>query len=80
MWPRLTTGPAGSWIGKRVQAGYDAGALLPASVNVAGGYAFGPSIDASDRFVLYFSGMRPEASAGKLDLYRVHYTIDHRTP
>ena len=49
-------------------------------MNVAGGYALGPSIDASDRFLLYFSGMRPEASAGKLDVYRVHYTIDHRTP
>jgi len=64
----------------RGKAGYDAGTLLPASVNVAGGATLGPSIDGSDRFVLYFSSKRPEASAGKLDLYRVRYTLDHRTP
>jgi Tol biopolymer transport system component len=72
--------PIQLYFAARGRAGYDAGTLLPASVNVAGGYALGPSIDAADRFVLYFSGMRPEASAGKLDLYRVHYTLDHRAP
>jgi Tol biopolymer transport system component len=59
----------------RGAAGYDAGTLLPASVNVAGGYTLGPSIDWRDRFVLYFSGVRPEASLGKLDLYRVRYKL-----
>jgi Tol biopolymer transport system component len=56
-------------------AGYDAGTPLPASVNVAGGYTLGPSVDGSDRSILYFSGKRPEASAGKLDVYRVHYAL-----
>jgi hypothetical protein len=55
--------------------GYDAGTPLPASVNVADGYTLGPSIDPGDHRVLYFSGKRPEASAGKLDVYRVRYTL-----
>ena len=44
-------------------------------MNVAGGYTLGPSIDGKDRSVLYFSSKRPEASAGKLDVYRVHYVL-----
>jgi TolB protein len=51
--------------------GYDAGTALPASVNVAGGYTLGPAIDLHDPGILYFSGKRPEAGAGKLDVYRV---------
>jgi hypothetical protein len=53
-------------------AGYTAPVVLPASVNVAGGATLGPS-SAGD--VLYFSAHRPEASAGKLDIYRVRYTL-----
>ncbi|MEO7734928.1 MAG: hypothetical protein ABIY55_28495 [Kofleriaceae bacterium] len=52
--------------------GYTAPTPLPASVNVAAGYTLGPS-SAGD--ALYFSGKRPEASAGKLDIYRVRYTL-----
>jgi hypothetical protein len=67
--------PIQLYVAVRGAAGYDAGTPLPASVNVAGGYTLGPSIDWSDRFVLYFSGVRPEASLGKLDLYRVRYKL-----
>lgn len=55
--------------------GYDAGTPLPASVNIAGGYTLGPAIDPHDRSVLYFSSIRPEVGAGKLDIYRVGYAI-----
>jgi hypothetical protein len=61
---------------RRGPSGYDAGTPLPASVNVAGGYTLGPSIDLHDPGVLYFSGKRPEAAAGKLDIYRVRYALD----
>jgi len=63
-------GAPGPW---RSPAGYDAGTRLPASVNVAGGYTLGPAVDGRDRGILYFTGKRPEASAGKLDVYRVRY-------
>jgi TolB protein len=59
----------------RDRAGYDAGAILPPAVNVDGEYTFGPVLDWTDRSVLYFSGQRPEASAGKIDLYRVHFRV-----
>lgn len=59
----------------RGPTGYGAEARLPDAVNVAGGYALGPSIDRRDRGVLYFSSKRPEAGAGKLDVYRVHYAL-----
>lgn len=55
----------------RGSAGYDVGQPLPDAVNVAGGYTLGPSLDPTDPTILYFSGQRPEASAGKLDLYRI---------
>ena len=61
---------------RRGPSGYDAGTPLPASVNVADGYTLGPSIDLHDPGVLYFSGKRPEAAAGKLDIYRVRYALD----
>jgi len=67
--------PIALYFAARGPSGYDAGTLLPPSVNVAGGYTLGPSIDGKDRSVLYFSSKRPEASAGKLDVYRVHYAV-----
>ena len=67
--------PIALYVAVRGAAGYDVGTLLPAGVNVTGGYTLGPSIDWRDRFVLYFSGVRPEAAIGKLDLYRVRYTL-----
>jgi hypothetical protein len=70
--------PIQLYVAVRGAAGYDAGTLLPGSVNVAGGYTLGPSIDWADRSVLYFSGVRPEASLGKLDLYRVRYRLGGR--
>jgi TolB protein len=67
--------PIELYFAARGPAGYEAATKLPASVNVAGGYTLGPSIDGRDRSVLYFSSKRPEASAGKLDVYRVHYVL-----
>ncbi len=52
--------------------GYRPATPLPATVNVAGGYTLGPAV-AGD--VLYFTGKRPEASAGKADIYRVRYRV-----
>jgi TolB protein len=54
-------------------SGYDAGTTLPATINVATGYTFGPSIDWLDPEILYFTGIRPEANRGKNDLYRVRF-------
>lgn len=68
--------PIQLYFARRGATGYDAGTALPDSVNVADGYTLGPSIDQRDRNVLYFSGHRPDASAGKLDVYRVRYTLD----
>jgi TolB protein len=59
----------------RGRDGYDAGTILPPTVNVNGDYTFGPVLDWADRSVLYFSGHRPEASVGKVDLYRVHFRV-----
>jgi Tol biopolymer transport system component len=55
--------------------GYDAGTRLPPSVNVSGGYTYGPAIDWQDAAILYFTGQRPEAKVGKNDLYRVRFAI-----
>jgi Tol biopolymer transport system component len=71
----VETAPIQLFVAVRGAAGYDAGTRLPDTVNVAGGYTLGPTLDWRDRNVLYFSGMRPEAQRGKLDLYRVRYTL-----
>lgn len=76
----VESAPIQLYFAARNKDGYEAGTLLPASVNVDGGATLGPSIDGADRYILYFSSTRPEAKVGKLDLYRVHYTIDHSTP
>ena len=68
--------PIQLYIARRGPAGYDAGTPLPASVNVADGYTLGPSIDLHTPGVLYFSGKRPEATAGKLDIYRVRFALE----
>jgi len=70
--------PIALYFAARGASGYEAGTLLPAAVNVAGGATLGPSVDPSDPAVLYFSGKRPESSAGKLDIYRVRYTVAPR--
>lgn len=56
-------------------SGYEAGTELPRSINIPGGTAFGPSIDGSAPRTLYVSLRRPEGGAGKLDIYRVQYTL-----
>ncbi len=60
-------------VSRRGSNGYDAGTRLGDAVNVQGGYTLGPSIDLHDRQSLYFSSRRAEASAGKLDIYRIRY-------
>jgi hypothetical protein len=57
----------------RGPAGYDHGTPLPATVNVDGGATLGPALDFRDPSILYFTGKRLEAAAGKLDIYRVRY-------
>jgi TolB protein len=59
----------------RGPAGFDAGTLLPATVNVAADWTYGPAIDWRDPSILYFTGSRPEAKLGQRDLYRVHYRV-----
>jgi Tol biopolymer transport system component len=71
--------PIQLYFAARGPGGYDAGTALPDSVNVTGGYTFGPSIAARERGVLYFSSKRPEANRGKLDIYRVQYTLGGTT-
>jgi len=68
--------PIQLYFAARGATGYDAGTPLPTSVNVAGGYTLGPSTDGHG--TLYFTGARSEAAAGKLDIYRVQYTLGAR--
>lgn len=37
----------------------------------------GSPVDCKDPTILYFSGKRPEANTGKLDVYRVRYAMPH---
>jgi Tol biopolymer transport system component len=67
--------PIQLFVAVRGASGYDAGTRLSDAVNVVGGYTLGPTIDWRDRQILYFSGARAEAKRGKLDVYRVHYTL-----
>jgi hypothetical protein len=55
------------------RSGYGDATRLPDSVNVADGYTFGPAADPADPDVLLFTGRRPEAQRGKLDLYRIRF-------
>ncbi|HEU4409849.1 MAG TPA: hypothetical protein VFS43_31640 [Polyangiaceae bacterium] len=59
----------------RGPGGYGAGTPLGAAVNVAEGANLGPALDWRDRSLLYFTGRRPEARAGKLDLYQIRYRL-----
>jgi TolB protein len=67
--------PISLYFAGRGPNGYDGGTILPRSINVDAGYTLGPTLDWSDRSLLYFSGHRPEANLGKLDLYRVHFRL-----
>ena len=51
-------------------------AALEVARSTTDGYTLGPSIDLHNPGVLYFSGKRPEATAGKLDIYRVRYALE----
>jgi hypothetical protein len=57
---------------------YDAGTLLPDSVNASGKNAYGPMLDWSRPDHVTFSGERPEAHAGAADLYVIRYRLISR--
>lgn len=52
---------------------YDAGVVLPESINAPGQNTYGPMLDWSRRDRFTFSSQRPEARAGSTDLYVVKY-------
>lgn len=58
----------------RGATGFDAGTPL-AAINVTGGASLGPAVHGD---TLYFSSKRADASAGKLDIYRVRYKLTSR--
>jgi len=67
--------PIALFFAARTSGRYDVGTVLTGAVNVEGGFTLGPSTDPGDPSVLYFSGQRPELSAGRSDLYRIGYRI-----
>ena len=46
---------------------------LSAAVNVPGGWNLGPSINAKEPGVLYFTSSREGTTQGRLDIYRIRY-------
>jgi hypothetical protein len=52
---------------------YDAGTLLPLSVNVNDKDTYGPMLDWSRTDHITFSSQRHEANAGSVDLYVIRY-------
>lgn len=73
--PDLENEPIALYFATRGPAGFDAGTPLSAAVNVANGAALGPAVHGDD---LYFTSKRPEAAAGKMDIYRVRYRTTSR--
>lgn len=71
----VETAPVALYVARLGTTGYDAGTRLPASVNVDGGDALAPLVDAADAGVLFFTSHRPEANAGKADLYRIRFRL-----
>ncbi|MBM0108072.1 PD40 domain-containing protein [Steroidobacter sp. S1-65] len=55
--------------------GYDAGVVLPSSVNAVGQNTYGPMLDWSDPSRLTLSSQRPEARAGSTDIYTFKYRL-----
>lgn len=54
---------------------YDAGTVLPASVNAANQNTYGPMLDWSDPSRLLISSQRPEARVGSTDVYAFRYRL-----
>jgi len=63
------------FVARAAGAGFAPATPLPLTSNVADGHTLGPAIDWADPSILYFTSHRPEAKAGKLDLYRVRYRV-----
>lgn len=55
--------------------GYDAGVVLPSSVNAVGQNTYGPMLDWSDPSRLTISSQRPESRAGSTDIYVFKYRL-----
>lgn len=55
-------------------AGYDAPVPLDARVSTAGAWNNGPAIDPSAPGWLYFSSVREDVAAGRMDVYRIRYS------
>lgn len=60
-----------------IEQNYDAGTMLPPSINVGDQNTYGPMLDWSHPGQLLFSGQRKEARAGNTDLYVVRYRLPH---
>jgi WD40-like Beta Propeller Repeat len=73
--PDVNDKPITLHVSARGPAGYGAGSPLADTVNVADGWNLGPALDWRDRSRLYFTSHRPEAKAGKLDLYQIRYRL-----
>jgi hypothetical protein len=56
-------------------SGYDAPQPLDARVSAPGTWNNGPAIDPSSPGWLYFSSVRKDASAGRMDVYRIRYAV-----
>lgn len=57
---------------------YDAGALLPESVNAPGKDTYAPMLDWSHPDRITFTSQRPEAHAGSVDVYTIRYRLTPR--
>jgi TolB protein len=55
---------------------YDAPQPLDERVSTPGSWNNGPAIDPSAPGWLYFSSVRKDASAGRMDVYRIRYAVD----
>lgn len=60
--------------------GYGVPQRLGAAVNAAGAWNIGPAISARENGVLYFSSVRPGNGAGRMDVYRIAYSIGGAAP
>ncbi len=66
--------PVELWYAARgADGGYHAPGRLDDHVNVAGGFAMGPSLDPSHPGVLLFSSKRAEMNRGRSDIYAIHF-------
>ena len=61
------------------QGGWTEPVRLGPALNVQGGLNLGPSINPSEPGILYFTSHREGASQGRLDIYRLAYSLGVKT-